>query len=60
MAEQNHRQPSTSPVRAAAPASPSSSNASVRKKIVSFGIRVSEISLCCVGFDDVSVLTVLF
>ncbi|KHN02705.1 Protein TIME FOR COFFEE [Glycine soja] len=30
---------STSPVRAAAPASPSSSNASVRKKIVSFGIR---------------------
>ncbi|KAH1190961.1 Protein TIME FOR COFFEE [Glycine max] len=42
VAEQNHRQPSTSPVRAAAPASPSSSNASVRKKIVSFGIRVSE------------------
>ncbi|XP_047180751.1 protein TIME FOR COFFEE isoform X2 [Vigna umbellata] len=36
VAEQNHRQPSTSPVRAA---SPSSSNASVRKKIVSFGIR---------------------
>lgn len=34
VAEQNHRQPSTSPVRAtAAPASPSSSNASVRKKI---------------------------
>ncbi|WVY98861.1 hypothetical protein V8G54_031012 [Vigna mungo] len=39
VAEQNHRQPSTSPVRAA---SPSSSNASVRKKIVSFGIRVRE------------------
>ncbi|XP_027367092.1 protein TIME FOR COFFEE isoform X2 [Abrus precatorius] len=33
--EQNHQQPSTSPVRAASvtPASPSSSNASVRKKI---------------------------
>lgn len=33
VAEQNHRQPSSSPVRAPAPASPSSSNASVRKKI---------------------------
>lgn len=37
VAEQNHRQPSSSPVRAtAAPPSPSSSNASFRKKIVSF------------------------
>lgn len=33
VAEQNHRQPSSSPVRGAAPASPSSSNASARKKI---------------------------
>ncbi|KAK7391045.1 hypothetical protein VNO78_19351 [Psophocarpus tetragonolobus] len=33
VSEQNHRQPSTSPVRPPAPASPSSSNASVRKKI---------------------------